>query len=535
MAICPRPQALLSCSRMLYTLTDSAGVVRGILELPKWRAFARAQARLAAQAAAAIPAWQVAAILCIVGLQSVAIAWHQPWSDEYQAWLIALQSSPATLLHNMRNEGHPVLWHGVLMVVQTVSSDPVAMKVVQWLVAATVTALILVRAPFAPWLRVALALNYYCLFEYTVIGRSYSVGLLLWILALVTWRHWSAWIWLALMMHVSAHFQWLAGLLVLYRWATLGTNWRAMLAVGASALLALASMWPAADTVAASKPAGMLFAIVSLGAIVTPLTAFGAWFGWAWPAALMMLCNLGGLCTMLYAALRLFPRDLVRAGLLGLMLALVLAFGAWVYPVYPRHFGVAALFIIALAWLGGLPEWRSRAVFATLAIASAMQGLAAVSLSFAQAPFSAATEAAQWIVRNGLAEAPWAAGTGLTDTSFIAVTGRSIYSLEQGCHLRFHRWNRKDRPIAPPLANARLASAADARGRIYLMTETRQKFRPLTERQLVPQTDIDWNGLERDQVRELAVFGPDNQGKTVRLYEVTPRAASSINPSQPCS
>ncbi|MFM9469864.1 hypothetical protein ACKI1K_44975, partial [Streptomyces scabiei] len=70
------------------------------------------------------------------------------------------------------------------------------------------------------------------MFEYTVIGRSYSLGLLLWILALVTWRHWSVWIWLALMMHVSAHFQWLAGLLVLYRSATLGTNWRAMLAVG---------------------------------------------------------------------------------------------------------------------------------------------------------------------------------------------------------------------------------------------------------------------------------------------------------------
>ncbi|MFW1549777.1 hypothetical protein ACEV73_23550, partial [Vibrio parahaemolyticus] len=78
-------------------------------------------------------------------------------------------------------------------------------------------------------------------------------------------------------------------------------------------------------------------------------------------------------------------------------------------------------------------------VFTTLATAWAVQGLAAVGLSFTQAPFSAGTEAAQWIVRNGLAEARWAAGTGLTDTSFVAVTGRSIFSLEQGCHLRYHR------------------------------------------------------------------------------------------------
>jgi hypothetical protein len=278
-----------------------------------------------------------------------------------------------------------------------------------------------------------------------------------------------------------------------------------------------------------------MFAIVSLGAIVTPLTAFGAWFGWAWSAALMMLCNLAGLSALLYAALRLFPRDVIRTGLLGLMLALVLAFGAWVYPVYPRHFGVAALFIIALAWLGGVSTPRARTVFATLAIAWGLQGLAAVSLSLAQAPFSAATEAAQWIVRNGLAEAPWAAGTGLTDTSFVAVTGRSIYSLEQGCYLRFHRWNRKDRPIAPALADARLASAADAQGRIYLLTETRQKFRRLAERQMLPQTDLDWNGLEKDQARELAAFGPDNQGKTVRLYEITPRHTNSIAPARPCS
>jgi hypothetical protein len=519
---------------MLYTLTDSAGAVRDIFEPSRWRAMARAHAQAAALSVAAIPAWQVAAFAAIVGLQTLAIALHQPWSDEYQAWLIALQSSPATLLHNMRNEGHPVLWHAMLMAVQTVSSDPAAMKVVQWIVAAAVTALILARAPFAPWLRVALALNYYCLFEYTVIGRSYSLGLLLWILALVTWRHWSVWIWLALMMHVSAHFQWLAGLLVLYRSATLGTNWRAMLAVGTSALLALASMWPAPDTVAASKPAGVLFAIVSLGAIVTPLTAFGAWFGWAWSAALMMLCNLAGLSAMLYAALRLFPRDLVRTGLVGLMLGLVLAFGAWVYPVYPRHFGVAVLFVIALAWLGGLTAWRARAVFTTLATAWAVQGLAAVGLSFTQAPFSAGTEAAQWIVRNGLAEARWAAGTGLTDTSFVAVTGRSIFSLEQGCHLRYHRWNRKDRPIAPALANARLAGAADATGRIYLMTETRLKFRRLAERQMLPQTDLDWNGLETAQARELAAFGPDTQGKTVRLYEVVPRA-DNIIPAQPCT
>ncbi|RTL70293.1 MAG: hypothetical protein EKK41_12820 [Hyphomicrobiales bacterium] len=115
---------------MLYTFTDSAGAVRDVFEASKWRAMARAHLQAAARIIAAIPAWQIAVFVGIVGLQTIAIALHQPWSDEYQAWLIALQSSPVTLLHNMRNEGHPVLWHAVLMAMQTMSSDPAAMKVV---------------------------------------------------------------------------------------------------------------------------------------------------------------------------------------------------------------------------------------------------------------------------------------------------------------------------------------------------------------------------------------------------------------------
>ncbi|MDX2202555.1 MAG: hypothetical protein NW223_07385 [Hyphomicrobiaceae bacterium] len=518
---------------MLYTLADSAGIVLRS-RAPRSSARLRASWCDLTRAVAAVPAWQLGALGGLVALQTIQIVMHQPWSDEYQAWLIALASSPATLLHNLRNEGHPLLWYVILMAVQTVTSDPAALKMVQWVAAAATTGLIIVRAPFAPWLRIAIALNYYCFFEYSAIGRSYSAGVLLWALALATWRHWSVWLWLGLMLHVSAHFQWLAGLLVLYRWATVGSNWPALLGIAAAWLLAVASMWPATDTVAAAKPAGILFAVVSIGAIVSPITAFGGWFGWTWPPALLMLCNVAALGVMLYAVSCLFPRDFVRTGLVAIMLALVLAFCALVYPCYPRHFGVAALLIVALAWLGGLATRRARAIFAAMVTLWAVQGLAAFALSSTQPAFSAATEAAQWIVRQGLSERRWAADAGLADTSFAAVTGRRVYSLEQDCLLRFHRWNRKDRPLAPAVANARLARAAAGDDRILVMTETRLKFKRFAERQLQPQTDLDWIGIEKDQARELAAFGPDRQAKIVRLYEITPRAVGTAPPPEVC-
>lgn len=57
------------------------------------------------------------ATLCLVvlALQAALIIDHQPWPDEYQALLIAVQAPDiSTLLDWLRYEGHPPLWYLLL-------------------------------------------------------------------------------------------------------------------------------------------------------------------------------------------------------------------------------------------------------------------------------------------------------------------------------------------------------------------------------------------------------------------------------------
>ncbi|MHB1223769.1 MAG: hypothetical protein ACYC2G_06925 [Gemmatimonadaceae bacterium] len=114
----------------------------------------------------------------------VALARHEMWRDELQAWMLARDSvSPVDLVRNMRYEGHPPLWHLVLWMVSRLSRAPEAMQLVQWLVSATTVYLVARFAPAPRTAKVLVAASYYLAFEYAVLSRSYGLGLLLLVVA----------------------------------------------------------------------------------------------------------------------------------------------------------------------------------------------------------------------------------------------------------------------------------------------------------------------------------------------------------------
>ena len=45
----------------------------------------------------------------------VTIFFHEKWRDEAQAWLLARDLNPIELFKQMKYEGHPPLWHLILM------------------------------------------------------------------------------------------------------------------------------------------------------------------------------------------------------------------------------------------------------------------------------------------------------------------------------------------------------------------------------------------------------------------------------------
>jgi hypothetical protein len=121
------------------------------------------------------------AVVTALGLRA-----HTLWFDEMQAWNIARASaSLPDLAANLRYEGHPVLWYLPLYVLTRVTGDPHSMQVLQWCIATSTAALVLFRAPFRVGLRVALLGGYFVAFEYGVISRSYGLGVLLLVTALV--------------------------------------------------------------------------------------------------------------------------------------------------------------------------------------------------------------------------------------------------------------------------------------------------------------------------------------------------------------
>jgi hypothetical protein len=128
----------------------------------------------------------VVVLLLAAVVSAVTIHAHAMWFDELQAWNIARAShSLGDLFSHLRYEGHPPLWYLPLYGITRFTGDPRAMQVLAWGLVVVVDALILFRSPFPVPARVALVAGYFFAFEYSVITRSYGLGVLLLVVALV--------------------------------------------------------------------------------------------------------------------------------------------------------------------------------------------------------------------------------------------------------------------------------------------------------------------------------------------------------------
>ena len=102
------------------------------------------------------------------------------WRDEMQAWLLARDSSNFfALFQHMKYEGHPALWHLILMPITRLSLSPIGMQVTHLVIATTTVFLIVKYSPFTLFQKLFFVFGYYPLYEYSVICRNYAIGLLL--------------------------------------------------------------------------------------------------------------------------------------------------------------------------------------------------------------------------------------------------------------------------------------------------------------------------------------------------------------------
>ena len=119
----------------------------------------------------------ITALFAVLGI--VGITHHEMWRDELQAWMIARDSVNITqLFQHLKYEGHPGLWHLLLMPLTRIFGVPEAM---QWLHLSIASVTVFVLARFSPFTwpqKILISLGYFFFYEYAILSRNYGIGVL---------------------------------------------------------------------------------------------------------------------------------------------------------------------------------------------------------------------------------------------------------------------------------------------------------------------------------------------------------------------
>jgi uncharacterized membrane protein YiaA len=118
----------------------------------------------------------IAAFACF---SLIGILNHEMWVDELQAWMIARDSaSLGELFNNLEHEGHPLLWYICLYGLNLITDNPLIMQIFHLLIALGVVVLFTKFSPFSILHKFLFSFSYFSFFEYGIISRGYSLGVL---------------------------------------------------------------------------------------------------------------------------------------------------------------------------------------------------------------------------------------------------------------------------------------------------------------------------------------------------------------------
>ena len=122
--------------------------------------------------------------LLYFAISFVGILHHELWIDEAHHWLLARDSNSLfELFQNTRIEGHPLLWSLMLYGITRFTSDLFWMQFLHILISSSIVFVFLKKAPFDWLFKTLFIFGYFMIFEYNLISRNYSLGILFLFLA----------------------------------------------------------------------------------------------------------------------------------------------------------------------------------------------------------------------------------------------------------------------------------------------------------------------------------------------------------------
>ena len=113
-------------------------------------------------------------LLCVVSY------YHEPWHDEGQAWLIARDDSIWHLITvTTHYEGHPPLWHFILMLFAKIGVPfELGIKSINIVFCSIAMWLLICKSPLPFYIRYLLPFTYFFFYQYGVVNRTYSLVML---------------------------------------------------------------------------------------------------------------------------------------------------------------------------------------------------------------------------------------------------------------------------------------------------------------------------------------------------------------------
>ncbi len=118
-------------------------------------------------------------VYCLISV--LGIHYHELFLDEAHHFVTPRDSSSlAEFYDNLRYDGHPRLWGGMLFfITHYITANPVAMQILHLLITASAVYVFLRYAPFSLTMKILILSGYYFLFEYNWLSRNYAPGILL--------------------------------------------------------------------------------------------------------------------------------------------------------------------------------------------------------------------------------------------------------------------------------------------------------------------------------------------------------------------
>lgn len=134
--------------------------------------------------------WLWAVLILYVVSIAIISAYHEPWFDEAQSWMIARDASYHDMIFYIPHyEGHPPLWWLYLsLFAKTGVPYELGLKTAAILLNTVAMGILLFKAPFPKIVRCVIPFTYFFFYQYGVISRCYSLLMLGFILMALFWK-----------------------------------------------------------------------------------------------------------------------------------------------------------------------------------------------------------------------------------------------------------------------------------------------------------------------------------------------------------